>query len=84
MFILHQLSQMKTSDAMGLYRDDGLAIFRNTSGQGVERIRKDISKTFHQHGLQVTAEANIIDIDFLDIWYRAEPLLWQILAVSKT
>ena len=52
---------------MGLYRDDGPAIFRNTSGLEVERIRKNIFKTFQQHGLQVTTEANMIETDFLDI-----------------
>ena len=67
LFILQQLSQVITSNAMGLYRDDGLAILRNTSRPGVERIRKNISKTFQQHGLQVTTEANMIETGFLDI-----------------
>ena len=62
-----QLSWVITSNAMGLYRDNGLAIFRNTSGPGVKQIRKNILKTFQQHGLQVTTEANMIETDFLDI-----------------
>ena len=67
LFVLHQLSQAITSSAMGLYRDDGLAILRNTPGPGVEQIRKTILKTFQQQGLQVTADANMIETDFLDI-----------------
>ena len=67
LFILQQLSQVITSNAMGLYRDDGLAILRNTSGPGVERIRKNTSETFQQHGLQVTTETNMIGTYFLDI-----------------
>ena len=67
LFILHLLSQVITNNAIGLYLDDGLAILRNTSGLGVERIRKNILKTFQQHGLQVTAKANMIETDFLDI-----------------
>ena len=67
LFILQQLSQVITSNAMGLHRDYGLAILRNTSGPGVERIRKNILKIFQQHGLQVTTEANMIETDFLDI-----------------
>ena len=51
LFILHQLSHEITSDVMGLYRDDGQAIIRNTSWSGVERTRKDILKTFQQHSL---------------------------------
>ena len=42
-------------------------ILQNTSGPGVKRIRKNSRKTFQQHGQQVTAEANMIDTDFLDI-----------------
>ena len=67
LFIMQQLSQVITSNVMGLYRDDCLAILQDTSGLGVERIRKNISKTFQQHGLQVTTEANMIETDFLDI-----------------
>ena len=67
LFVLHQLSHVITSSAMGLYRDDGLAILRNTPGPGVELFRKTILKTFQQQGLQVTADANMIDTDFLDI-----------------
>ena len=67
LFILQQLSQVITSNAMGLYRDDGQVILRNISGPGVERIRKNILKTFQQHGLQVTTKANMIETNFLDI-----------------
>ena len=63
LFILHQLSHVITSNAMDLYRDEGLAILRNTSG--VERIRKKYFKNLYD--LQVTVEANMIEIDFLDI-----------------
>ena len=52
---------------MGLYQDDGLAILRNTTGPGAERIRKNMSKTFQQHGLHVTTEDNMIETGFLDI-----------------
>ena len=41
--------------------------YNRFEGPGVERIRKNISKTFQQHGLQVTTEANMIETDFLDI-----------------
>ena len=67
LFILHQLFQMITSNAMRLYRDDGLAILRNTSGPAVEQIKKKFLSAFQQHGLQVTAEVNMVETDFLDI-----------------
>ena len=52
---------------MGLCRDDGLAILRNTPGPGVERIRNDTLKTFQQHGPPVTAEAYMVETDFFGI-----------------
>ena len=67
LFILLQLSQVITSNAMGFNRDHISAILQNTSGPGVERTRKNILKTFQQPGLQVTTEDNIIKIDSLDI-----------------
>ena len=67
LFILHQIFQVITSIAIGLHRDDGLAILQNASRPGAERIKNNILKTFQQHGLQVTAEANLIETDFLDI-----------------
>ena len=52
---------------MGLYRDDGLAILRNTSVPGLGRIRKNISKNLQHHGLHVTNKAYKIKTDFIDI-----------------
>ena len=37
---LHQLKNVMRKENAGLYRDDGLGIFRNLSGPEVERIRK--------------------------------------------
>ena len=41
--ILENLCEKYGKDSTGLYRDDGLAIFRNISGPEVGRIRKDIA-----------------------------------------
>ena len=40
-FILHQLASKYNKDNIGLYRDDGLAAFKDTSGPQSERIKKD-------------------------------------------
>ena len=39
-FILYQLSRIYNINKIGLYRDDGLAAFRNTSGPAAEKIKK--------------------------------------------
>ena len=41
LFILNELCNEYGKDNICLYRDDGLAIFKHTSGPQAERIRKD-------------------------------------------
>ena len=43
-FIFHKLSQKYKKHDVGLYRDDGVAVFKNTSGPQSERIKKDFQK----------------------------------------
>ena len=43
-FLLHQLSDKYNKKDIGLYRDDGLAVFKNKIGPQVERIKKDFQK----------------------------------------
>ena len=44
-FLLYQLSKNYNKKDIGLYRDDGLAIFKNVSGSKAEKIKKDCLKT---------------------------------------
>ena len=44
-FILNDLCNEYGKDNIGLYRDDGLAIFKHTSGPQVERIKERHNKT---------------------------------------
>ena len=39
-FLLYQLSKNYNKKDIGLYRDDGLAIFKNVSGSKAEKIKK--------------------------------------------
>ena len=41
-FLLYQLSKNYNKKDIGLYRDDGLAIFKNVSGSKAEKIKKVI------------------------------------------
>ena len=63
--ILTQLSQLY-GNSIGLYRDDGLAIFNETPRK-IEIIKKNICKIFGKYDLKVTIEANKKVIDFLDV-----------------
>ena len=51
LFLLDQLAEILGKENVGLYRDDGLAVIKNSSGPAIERIRKMITKLFQQHSL---------------------------------
>ena len=66
-FTLNSLAEKYDKKNIGLYRDDGLAVFKNITGSTAERIRKEITQTFHELGLRITIESNIKIVNFLDI-----------------
>ena len=70
LFILHQLPQLVGVKNIGHYRNDGLAMLKNTSGPTSERIKKNIIKLLHQYGLNITAEANLVQTNFLDVTFN--------------
>ena len=41
---------------IGLYRDDGLSIFKNCSGPQIEKIKKHLQKIFKSNDLDVIIE----------------------------
>ena len=68
LFMLNKLSQkFRNNGNIGLYRDDGLAAFRNMGPRTADRIRQQFSEIFHQEGLKITVTANMKIINFLDI-----------------
>ena len=44
LYILHKLTSTYTNGSIGLYRDDGLAVFTNMSARSLDKARKDFSK----------------------------------------
>ena len=51
MFMLHLISSKYNVNNIGLYRDDGLAVFKNTSGPQCEKIKKTSQEMFENQGL---------------------------------
>ena len=49
-----------------LYRDDGLPAFNKTPRE-IENIKEHICKTFSDHSLKITIEANKKCVNYLDI-----------------
>ena len=59
-------AKYKRSD-IGLYRDDGLAVHKNTSGPESKRIKKDLTKRFANLGLRLTIDTNLKIANYLDL-----------------
>ena len=51
---------------VGLFRDDGLGVSVQTRKQ-IEQCKKDICRIFKAEGLDITIEANLKIVDFLDV-----------------
>ena len=66
-FLLHQLSNKYNKKDIGLYRDDGLAVFKNKSGPQAERIKKDFQKFFRENDLNIVIKCNLKIVDYLDV-----------------
>ena len=65
-FLLNEISKAYDKNDIGLYRDDGLAIFRNKSGPQSERIKKHIQSIFKNKGLGIVIQSNIKIVNYLD------------------
>ena len=69
-FILCSLAKLINKEDCGLYRDDGLLILRNVNGQQIDRMRKNIIKTFKDIGFAIDVETNLKIVDFLDTTFN--------------
>ena len=68
--ILSLLVKVINHNHSGLYRDDGLILLRNTTGPKMDRIRKDVIKTFKDVGFKIDIKTNLKVVDFLDATFN--------------
>ena len=66
-FLLEKISEICNKSNIGLYRDDGLSIFRNKSGTQLEKIKKKLQRLFKEYNLEITAEGNQKIVNYLDV-----------------
>ena len=69
MLMLSTLSESFDKDNTGLYRDDGLSVFKNYSGHENDKVRKDMINLFKQHHLNLEIKCNLKIVDYLDITF---------------
>ena len=63
-FLLYKLSLKYNKNNIGIYRDDGLAIFKNISGPKSEKVKKDIQKLFKENELDIIIQCNMKTVNY--------------------
>ena len=74
LYILSLLEPLNIKN--GLYRDDGVAYCTLTPRQA-ENMKKNICKIFKEIGFNITIEANLKEINFLDITFNIETGIYK-------
>ena len=69
LYLLDKLSELLGKDNVGLYRDDGLASVKSTSGPVLDKMRKNIITLFKNESLGIAIDTNLIETDFLDVTF---------------
>ena len=64
-FLLHKLSEKYERKNLALYRDDGIALFKNVNRPGSEKIKKRFCKLFIDD-LELTIQCNRKVVNILD------------------
>ena len=66
-FMLSLLSKHINSNHIELYRDDSLAILKNTSGPEAEKLKKKFQKLFKEKDLDIIVQCNLKITNYLDV-----------------
>ena len=66
-FILYLVSLKYNKNNIGLFRDDGLAVFRNISGPQAEKFKKHFQNIFRKTNLNIIVKCNLKIADYLDV-----------------
>ena len=69
-YMLYLIGKKYDSKNIGLYRDDGLAVFKNGSGPASEKIKKQLQSLFKQISLQIIIECNLKVVNYLDVTFN--------------
>ena len=68
-YLQHKLSETYDIKNFGLYRDDGLSVFKSRRGRTPERIKQDLQSKFREYGdgLEIVIECNKTVVNYLDV-----------------
>ena len=69
LFLLYSIGEKLNKDNKALYRDDGLACFKNNNDHQNYKIRKELIKIFQTHDLKLEIKCNLKNVDYSDITF---------------
>ena len=69
LFLLYSIGEKLNKDNKALYRDDGLASFKNNNDHQNYKIRKELIKIFQTHDLKLEIKCNLKNVDYSDITF---------------
>ena len=71
-FLLHKLSEKYKRKNLALYRDNGLATFKNFNGPDSKKIKKYFCKLFIDHDIELTIQYKRKVVNFLEVTLNLE------------
>ena len=63
-YVISLLANIIDKNNSGLYRNDGLNFLRNVNGQKIDRIRKNVIKTFKEVGFKIENQTHLKILDY--------------------
>ena len=69
-FMLSLIGNKYNPNNIGLYRDDGLAVFKNIRVPQSEKIKKTLQKMFKNKGLDIIINCNMKIVNYLDVTFN--------------
>ena len=67
LYIQSNLENILSKINFGLYRDDRLILLGNLNGQEINKKKKTVIKIFKDTGFRIYIQANLKEVDFLDV-----------------
>ena len=67
LFLLNIFANKFDKNSVGLYRGNGLALFKNINDHLADKIGKEFHQTFKENRLSLEIECNLKTVNYLDI-----------------
>ena len=67
LLLLNKIKKDIPALQFGLYRDDGLAVYKTSKGIHIDSMKKKLIAIFRSLGLNITISTRLHSVDFLDV-----------------